>query len=308
MNKNFNRAICGTVCLMGTLALSCNSLKPASYKKSYPTFFKVGHRGTRGLMPENTIPAMEKGIEVGANMVEMDVHITKDGQVIVYHDESFDPTYTLMPNGSDIPVKERTRYTFYQMNYADIKPFIIGTKAYPAYPQQQSLKTYTPLLGELIDSVDAYTQAKGLPGVYYLVEIKSAEKTDGFDQPAPAEYMKKVMNVLKPKKLGKRLIIQSFDMRPLQVLHSEYPEIALGYLTSDKTLSVAGDISKLGFAPMFYNPYGKLITAEMVKQCHEKGMLIAPWTINTVAEMRHFKSIGVDGIITDYPNLFKELQ
>lgn len=306
MNNKFYSTLFSGLCLTGLLAVSCSSLKTMPDKKSYPAFFKVGHRGTRGLMPENTIEAMTKGIEVGANMVEMDVHITKDGQVVVYHDESFDPAYTLMPDGSKIPAKERKKYTFYQMNYTDIKPFIISTNR--AYPQQENKKTYAPLLGELIDAVDAFTKAKGLPDVYYLVEIKSAEKTDGFDQPAPEPYMKLVMDVLQPKKLGKRLIIQSFDMRPLQVLHRTHPEVALGYLTGDKTLSVYGDVAKLGFAPMFYNPAGKFVTADVVKQCHEKGMLIAPWTINTLTEMKNFKSIGVDGIITDYPNYFKDLE
>ncbi|NNU33655.1 glycerophosphodiester phosphodiesterase [Mucilaginibacter sp. S1162] len=291
---------------MGLLAVSCSSFKTMPDKKSYPAFFKVGHRGTRGLMPENTIEAMIKGIEVGANMVEMDVHITKDGKVVVYHDESFNPAYTLMPDGKKISAADRTKYTFYQMNYADIKSFIIGTN--PAYPKQENKPTYAPLLGEMIDAVEAYTKAKGLPDVYWLVEIKSAEKTDGFDQPAPEPYMKLVMDVLKPKKLGKRLVIQSFDMRPLQVVHRTNPDIALGYLTGDKNLNVGADVAKLGFVPMFYNPAGTFVTADIVKQCHEKGMLIAPWTINTLTEMKKFKSMGVDGIITDYPNYFKDLE
>jgi glycerophosphoryl diester phosphodiesterase len=305
MNKQRNTVLLTGLCLISLFTISSGKVIAQS-KKGYPTFFKVGHRGTRGLMPENTIEAMTKGIEVGANMVEMDVHITKDGKVVVYHDESFTPAYTSMPDGSKIPAADRTKYTFYQMNYADIKPFIIGIN--PGYPQQENKPTYTPLLGELIAAVDAYTKAKGLPDVYYLVEIKSAEKTDGFDQPAPEPYMKLVMDVLKPKKLGKRLIIQSFDMRPLQVLHRTNPEIALGYLTDSKTLNVEADVAKLGFIPMFYNPYGKLLTADMVALCHEKGILVAPWTINTVAEMKNFKSMGVDGIITDYPNYFKDLE
>jgi glycerophosphoryl diester phosphodiesterase len=305
MNKQKNIVLLIGLCLISLVTISSMQLMAQS-KKGYPAFFKIGHRGTRGLMPENTIEAMIKGIETGANMVEMDVHITKDGKVVVYHDESFNPAYTTMPDGSKIPAADRTKYTFYQMNYVDIKPFIIGTN--PGYPQQENKPTYAPLLGEMIDAVDAYTKAKGLPDVYWLVEIKSAEKTDGFDQPAPGPYMKLVMDVLKPKKLGKRLVIQSFDMRPLQVVHRTNPEIALGYLTDSKTLNVEADLVKLGFAPMFYNPYFKLVTADMIKLCHEKGILIAPWTINTVADMKNFKTMGVDGIITDYPNYFKEIE
>lgn len=289
------------------VSVAFKSVKTTSAKRDYPSFLKIGHRGTRGLMPENTIPAMNIGLSEGANVVEMDLHITKDGKVVVYHDESFNPDYTLMPDGSEIPVKERKKYTFYQMNYDEIRKFDIGTKPYPAYPQQKRLKSYAPLIGEMIDSVDQYAKSKKLPPPYYLIEVKSAEKTDGFDQPAPDEYMKIVMKVLDSKKLGNRMIIQSFDMRPLQVVHKTHPKVALGYLTSDKTTTFERDIEKLGFTPTFYNPHYKLVTADMVKKCHDKGILITPWTVNTVAEMKAVKDLGVDGIITDYPNYFREL-
>jgi len=292
---------------VAVLAGCSGSRKATSNKNTFPAFFKVGHRGTRGLMPENTIPAMEKGIEVGANTIEMDVHTSKDGKVLVYHDESFDPKYTTMPDGSDIPKAERKKYTFYQMNYGDIRKFIIGKKDYPAFPQQQKLATYTPLLSELIDSEDAYTKAHNLPSVYYLIEIKSNKETDCFEQPAPEEYMKILMKVLKKKHLGNRLFIQSFDMRPLQVLHREYPNIKLGFLTGDETKSFEANIDSLGFIPFYYNPSYNLVTPELVKKCHDKNIKIEPWTVNTVEEMRKLKSMGVDGIITDYPNLFSQL-
>lgn len=279
--------------------------KSVAGSKGYPAFFKVGHRGTRGLMPENTIPAMEKGIEVGANTVELDVHISKDGQVLVYHDESFNPDYTSMPDGSDIPKDQRKRYTFYQMDYPEIRKFIIGRKDYPAFPQQQRMDCYTPLLGEMIDSVEAFTKSHHLPDVYWLVEIKSKEKTDGFEQPVPEEYIKILMPVLDAKHLGKRLIVQSFDMRPLQVIHRLRPDISLGFLTDDKNATFDDNIAKLGFIPAFYNPNYHLVTATLIKQCHDKQILIEPWTVETPDVMQQMKALGVDGIITDYPNLLK---
>lgn len=273
----------------------------------YPGFLKIGHRGTRGMMPENTIPAMEKGIAYGANMVEMDVHITKDGKVIVYHDDSFDPNYTLMPDGSEIEPKKRDNYIFYQMNYADIRPFIIGKKKYKSYPLQQNVASYTPLLSELIDSVDHYTQINKLPKVYYLVEIKADEKTDGVNQPAPEVFVKKVMEVLAPKKLGDRLIIQSFDIRQLKVVHQKYPGVATGFLVGDNKLSFDQHLTDMGFTPTFYNPHYGMVNEQLVKQCHDKKMLICPWTVNDIQEMKRVKDLKVDGIITDFPNYFAEL-
>ena len=283
--------------------VSGSGVSGSGVSDGYPAFFKVGHRGTRGLMPENTIPAMEKGIVVGANTVELDVHVSKDGQVLVYHDESFNPDYTSMPDGSDIPKDQRKKYTFYQMDYADIRKFVIGRKDYPAFPQQQRMDCYTPLLGEMIDSVEAFTKAHALPPVFWIVEIKSKEKTDGFEQPAPEEFVRLLLSVLDARRLGHRLIIHSFDMRPLQVIHRERPDIALGFLTDDKTRSFDENIRELGFIPAFYNPGYHLVTPALVTQCHDRHIRILPWTVETRDAMAQVRGLGVDGIITDYPNL-----
>ncbi|GAB3930508.1 glycerophosphodiester phosphodiesterase family protein [Mucilaginibacter myungsuensis] len=291
--------------LLGITFISLN-FKTLDKVKGYP-FLKIGHRGTRGMMPENTIPSMTKAVEFGSNVVELDVHISKDGQVVVYHDDSFDPNYTLMPDGSEIDPKTRNNYIFYQMNYADIKPFVIGTKKYKPYPLQQNVATYTPLLAELVDSVDRYTKVNKLPKVYYLVEIKADEKKDGINQPAPAEFVKRVMDALAPKKLGDRLIIQSFDKRQLKEVHKSYPKVATGFLIGDAKISVSQHLADMGFTPTFYNPHYSVITAEFMKECHDKKMLVCPWTVNDKADMKRMLNLKVDGVITDFPNYLSEV-
>jgi len=297
---------------MAALTLAAASLaafnvaKPAPGKEQDPKVFKVGHRGTRGLMPENTIPAMYKGLECGANTIEFDIHITKDGKVVVYHDASFTPSYTTMPDGSDIPAADRAKYTLYQMNYSDIRPFIIGEKPYPAFPEQQRMRSYAPLLSEMIDSVEAYTKKHHLPAPYYLLEIKSSAKTDGTEQPAPEEFITKMMAVKQLKKLGNRLYVQSFDMRPLQVMHRRYPAIKLGFLTGDKKANFEDNMKGLGFTPYFYNPSYDLVTPELVDKVHAQNMVIVPWTVQEVSKMQELRKLGVDGIISDYPNRFGE--
>lgn len=286
--------------------VACSATKKMG-KENLQGFLKIGHRGSRGFMPENTIPSMFKAIEDGANIIEIDLHVTKDNKIVVYHDASFNPEYTILPDGSEIPAGERKKYTFYQMDYKDIRPFIIGRKFYPAFPQQQRVDSYAPLLSELIDSVEAYTKAKKLPPVGYLIEPKSSEKTDGIEQPAPEEFMRLMMAELKRFNLGKRMIIQSFDMRPLQVLHKKHPNVALGYLTGDAKATAEQNLNQLGFAPTFYNPHYSLVNEELVKKLHSKKIRITPWTVNTLTEMERLKALGVDGIITDYPNLFKDL-
>lgn len=291
-----------TVFSLSLIIAGCASSRKTT--KEAVSFYKVGHRGARGLMPENTIPAFEKGIEAGANTIEFDVHITKDHLVVVYHDNSFTPSYTTKPDGSDITKEERKKYTFYQMNYADIRKFVIGEKEYPAFPEQQRMKTYAPLLSEMIDSVEAYTESNHYEPVIYLLEIKSNPETDGFEQPAPEEYMKIMMDVLKPylEKIKGRLIIQSFDMRPLQVLHKTHPDIPLGYLTGDKDKTITASLQEIGFVPAFYNPHYSLISPEFLKKCHDKKMKVLPWTVDKPERMQQLIKRGVDGIITDYPN------
>jgi len=305
MKKRTSIAVMGcALALAGYYLTACKTTQHAATTtgSDLPGHYKVGHRGTRGLMPENTIPAMYKGIETGANTIEFDVHITKDGQVVVYHDASFTPSYTTKPDGSEITAAERSQYIFYNMNYADIKPFIIGEKPYPAFPEQQRMHSYAPLLSDMIDSVEAFTTAHKLPPVYYLLEIKSSEKTDGKEQPAPAEYMQKLMTVKQLAPLGKRLFIQSFDMRPLQILHRTHPQIKLGFLTSDKQHTFEQHLQQLGFTPFFYNPEYHMVSKELVDKCHAKQIKIVPWTVNTTEEAQRLQALGVDGIITDYPN------
>lgn len=284
---------------------ACKTTKHMAIQQALPAFYKVGHRGTRGLMPENTIPSMTKAIETGANTIEFDVHITKDGQVVVYHDASFNPAYTTMPDGSEIPKASRADYTFYKMEYSRIREFIIGEKPYPEFPEQQRIRTYAPLLSEMIDSVEAYTKAHHLPPVIYLLEIKSSAKTDGTEQPAPEEYIDKLMAVNNLQALGNRLIIQSFDARPLQVIHRRYPRITLGFLTSDKEINPGKQLDLLGFTPEFYNPYYQHTTPELVNFCHSRKIQVIPWTVQEPADMRRLKEMGVDGIISDYPVRFK---
>jgi glycerophosphoryl diester phosphodiesterase len=114
-----------------------------------------------------------------------------------------------------------------------------------------------------------------------------------------------MLPVLDARHLGDRMIVQSFDMRPLQVLHRVRPDIKLGFLTDDKNKTFDENIQALGFTPTLYNPNYHLVTATLVKQCHDKKILIEPWTVETQDIMQQMKGLGVDGIITDYPNLLQ---
>jgi glycerophosphoryl diester phosphodiesterase len=274
-----------------------------SARYDFPSFDKEGHRGCRGLMPENTIPAMKKAIDLGVNTLEMDVVITKDKQVVLSHDAYMNHQFTLTPEGKEFTKEDEKNYILYKMDYAQIRQFDVGSKGNPAFPRQQRIKTYKPLLAEVIDSVQRYTISKaGL--VRYNIETKSVEGHDGEWQPAPEEFVDLLVTVLKEKSITDRVVIQSFDKRTLQVLHKKYPEIKTAYLIGEDKLGLDGNLSALGFTPFIYSPYYKLVNAQLVQSCKEKGLKLIPWTPNTSTEIAQLKALGVDGIITDYPDLF----
>lgn len=268
-----------------------------------PALDRQGHRGARGLMPENTVAAMKKALDLGVTTLELDVVISKDQQVVVSHEPYMAADFCTKPDGTPITKAEEKSINLYQLPYAEIKRYDVGRKPHPQFPQQVKMAAYKPLLGELLDSVETYARMKRLPAPRYNIEIKSSPQTDGTYQPAPAEFVDLVMAVIQKRNVAGRYNIQSFDVRPLQRLHERYPNVVLAYLTANaKTLDE--NLAALGFKPAIYSPYYKTVTADVVKACHEQNMKIIPWTVNTKPEIDALVNLGVDGIITDYPNLF----
>jgi glycerophosphoryl diester phosphodiesterase len=264
---------------------------------------RQGHRGCRGLMPENTIASMKKALQLGVHVLELDVVVSKDKQVIVSHDPYLTKAITLKPNGDTLSKEEQKNFILYAMPYAEIRKYDVGSKHHPEFAQQQNFPAYIPLLSELIDSVDLFARQNNMPLPNYNIEIKSQPKFDGVYQPEPEEMVELVVAVYQNKNLFSRMNIQSFDVRPLQVIHKKYPQITLSYLTGNPK-SVEENLKDLGFTPPLYSPHYKTVTKEVVAFCHSKGMKIIPWTVNTKEEIKMLKDLGVDGIITDYPNLF----
>ncbi len=269
-----------------------------------PVFDKQGHRGARGLMPENTLPAMYKALELGVTTLEMDVHISGDGQVFLSHDAHINPGHELLPNGDELPLSDKNKYVHYQMPYAAIRLFDTGLKYNKTFPEQQKLSTYKPLLAEVFDSVQHYIQAHQLPQVFYNIETKSKESTDGKHHPAPQEFVERLMRVVTDKGMVPWVIIQSFDVRTLQVLHTQYPEVKTALLV-ENVLGLDANLQKLGFIPTIYSPNHKLVTPQLIEKCHQQGIKVIPWTVNNSEEIVRLRALGVDGIITDYPNLFE---
>jgi glycerophosphoryl diester phosphodiesterase len=272
---------------------------------SQTAFDLQGHRGCRGLMPENTIPAMIRALELGVTTLEMDVVVSRDSQVVVSHDPFMNADFCLRPDDRSIERQEERDYRLYGMDYAEIARWDVGSKPYPKFPEQARMPVRKPRLEELIDSVEQYARKAGLPPPRYNIETKSRPAGDGVLHPDPETFVRLLMQVIMRKSIRDRVIIQSFDPRTLRIMHKTHPLMQASLLIeANDTKGLEARLAELGFWPSVYSPAWQLVTPELVKACHDKGIRILPWTVNEGSEMERLREMGVDGLITDHPDRF----
>lgn len=284
---------------------SQNKRLPSPSSKSVAVFDKQGHRGCRGLMPENTIPAMLKALELGVTTLEMDASISKDKQIFLSHEPFFNHEITTLPDGNFIEEKAERTYNMYHMMYDSIKTYDVGSKPHPRFPQQQKLKVYKPLLSDVFDSVKKYMLTSKRPFPFFNIETKCLPATDNLYHPEPAEFVELLMKVIREKEMENYVIIQSFDFRSLQYLHQHYPNIPTAMLIEEyDKRSLDEQIKALGFIPTIYSPENSLVNKLLIEKCHQQNIKVIPWTVDDAKKINELKEMGVDGIITDYPNLF----
>ena len=284
-----------------------NSERQSPPLGGWGAFDKQGHRGCRGLMPENTIPAMLNAISLGVTTLEMDVSISKDKKVFLSHEAFFNHEITTKPGGDFIEEKDEKSFNMYQINYADIVKYDVGMKLHPRFPDQQKMKAVKPLLSDVFKAVKEEMMTMRRPMPFYNIETKCLAETDNKYHPAPAEFVELLMNEIKDNGMEDFVIIQSFDFRTLQYLHKHYPNIKTAMLVEAiSKSSFRKQIKDIGFTPTIYSPESIMVIPALVKDCHDLNMKIIPWTVNDKKKIEELKKMGVDGIITDYPNLFNE--
>ncbi|MEM0942007.1 MAG: glycerophosphodiester phosphodiesterase family protein [Bacteroidota bacterium] len=257
-----------------------------------------GHRGARGLAPENSIPAFLMAAQMGVNTLELDLVVSKDGKLVVSHEPYFSPEFCLNPSNEPIP--SDSIINIYELNYDEIQQYDCGSKGNIRFPEQQKISIYKPLLKDVLDSVESFFSRKNRR-IYYNIELKTKKETDDAFHPNPSVFSDMVYDLISEMGLWERVNIQSFDFRTLQYFHKEYPEVKLALLIENQ-LSWKQNIDSLGFTPEIYSCYFDLLSEDYVKELQNEGMKVIPWTVNEIHEIEKMISLGVDGIITDYPN------
>jgi glycerophosphoryl diester phosphodiesterase len=278
-----------------------------------------GHRGARGLAPENTLAAFETALRIGVTTLELDVAVTRDGVLVVAHDPHLNPDLVRGADGAwltgkgppihSLTLTELSRYDVGRLNPA-------GNYA-KSWPQQKAAD------GQRVPTLAQVFALGAGKLVRFNVETKITP-TSGSDTPDPETFARLVVGATRGAGLADRVTVQSFDWRTLVAVRKLAPEIATACLTIESQnmdtvqrmaatstwhagLSLADHARSLprlvkaagcGTWSMFF----RNLTPELVAEAHALGLTVMPWTVNDPADMARLIEMRVDGIITDYPD------
>jgi glycerophosphoryl diester phosphodiesterase len=284
-----------------------------------------GHRGARGLAPENTLPAFARALSLGVSTLEMDCAITKDGVVVVSHDPALNPDITRGPDGNWL---DQTGPAIWTLAHAELQRYDVGRlKPRTAYakrwPEQRPVDgTRVPRLADVF----ALVKKSGNEAVRFNIETKISPLEPG-QTTGPEDFARKLIAAIRASGMAQRATIQSFDWRTLAVVQKEAPEIATVCLTTvsgfmdniqmkgespwtaghrarDHGGSVPRMVKAAGGA--VWSPYLGDLTREAVKEAQALGLKVVVWTVNNPADMRRVIEWGVDGVISDRPDLLRQ--
>ncbi len=256
------------------------------------------HRGCPSLVPENTLAGFKKAIACGARILELDVVVSKDGKLIVSHDPYMRAGLCLDPSGMAIPEEEQRQHNIYKMTVDQVKRYDVGSSKSIKFLDQETGPYFKPTFLELATIVAEY------PGVKLNIEVKSEQSWYGGFQPDILTYatiVKKEVEVL--SELNVPFIVQSFDVTFLNQLYELDPVIEYGLLVEGK-LDVEEHLNQLTFMPSYLNPDHRLINESVLRELKNRGLLVVPWTVNDLMRAHSLKKMGVDGLITDYIQMF----
>ena len=313
-----------------TTMLVTSLLITSSLSGCASTFDLQGHRGARGLMPENTLPAFAKALEIGVTTLELDTLVTKDGVVVITHDAMLNPDLVRLPGGKWLEAPVNIGPSIFSLTFAELQQYDVGrlkpgTKYAERYPQQLAVDgTRIPRLAELF----AQVRQSGNERVRFNIETKiSPFERDA--TPGPEAFVDALLGVITAEKMRSRVTIQSFDWRTLKIVQQRAPDIPTVYLSAQQKFldtinaegregsawtaglnvrefggSVARMVKAAGGA--VWAPYFGDIDQAKVLDAQALGLKVIVWTVNSAADIERMLDWKVDGIISDYPNRVRE--
>jgi glycerophosphoryl diester phosphodiesterase len=287
-----------------------------------------GHRGARGLMPENTLPGFARALSIGVNTLELDLAVTRDFQVVVMHNPRFEPEIARDTNGAWL---RQSSPSIHSMTLKTVKTYDVGrlnpaSKYARRYPDQQPVDgSSVPTLGEVFELVNK----SGNQQVRFNMEIKINPERPELTHP-PGAFAQTVVDVIRAYKMESRAVVQSFDWRALREVQDIAPDITTSYLTADQKWLSNLQAGRPGASPWLdgfdvddfdgsaaraikaaggaiWSSYHQEVSADSIKLAHELGLSVNVWTVNEPGRMRELIAMDVDGIITDYPDRLRQV-
>lgn len=286
-----------------------------------------GHRGARGLAPENTLPGFARALSIGVTTLETDLAISRDGVLLISHDPALNPDITRGPDGQFLTGRGPV---IWQTDFADLQRYDVGrlkpgTRYAAQYPDQQPHDgARLPRLQDLF----ALVERAGNREVRFALEIKTRPDAPT-DTAAPEAFARKVVDAVRAAGVAPRTTILSFDWRALQAVQQMAPDIGTVYLsiqrpnfdniganhpngsawTAGLRYADHGSVPKLIHAAggRIWSAFHADLDAEQVKQAKALGLTVLTWTVNEPARMAQVMDMGVDGIVTDRPDLLREV-
>ena len=253
----------------------------------------IGHRGCRGIMPENSVVGFKKAIEDGADGIEWDVVVNRDGKLVISHEPYFHKDFCLDQDGKTI--ESEKLYNIYKMTQSEIEAFDCGSKIHTGFPEQQKHITRKPLLKDAVAKLKS-----SIGGKLILFEIKSEVAEYGISQPHPNEFVDLILKEVAAYQFP-NVVYMSFDKNIIEALNKKDPELRLAYLTYLPSKSANAYLKELSFKPFALGMYHKTLNKRKLKQLRDKNVSVYAWTVNTSDDAHKMMDLGIDAIITDYP-------
>ena len=281
-----------------------------------------GHRGARGLAPENTLAAFRTGLSLGVDTLETDLAVTRDGVLVISHNPRLNPDITRDAEGHFLAAEGPP---IHDLTLAEVARYDVG-RLNPQRNYAAQFPAQRPQDGERIPTLAAlFELVKSSPKPVALnIETKIDPGRPG-DTPSAEEFAGRVVDAVRAAGLAARVTIQSFDWRTLVEVKRIAPELRTACLTQETQNSnnvasrdgraspwtagfdlraVDGSVPRLVKAAGcdIWSPFFRNATPERIKEAHALGLTVLPWTVNDAADMERLIDAGVDGLISDYPD------
>ena len=309
---------------MGGLSILSAPDGEAPGQAGFPAFDLQGHRGARGLAPENSLPGVEAALAVGVTTLELDVVLTRDGIPVVHHDRRLDPDRTRRGGAFLDPAAEPPAVL--SLGLSDLAAYDVGrlrpdSPVAERFPEQQGLDGVAiPTLAVLLERAEALSGGR----LRYNIETKISP-LDPAGSAAPEAIVEAVLETLRAAGVEQRAAIQSFDWRSLQAVREQAPDIVTVHLSAEQSWLDTVERGRDGASPWLggadidafegslpkavlaaggavWSPFYRDLRAADLSEARRLGLRVVVWTVNDPADMASLIDLGVDGIITDYPD------